>query len=81
VGGRARDVLYRGLSNLGRFAEAAAFLPQDLIDRVFGNGSDDLSVEGRGKRGDRTTGSHVPANIAREANSTTNISAAKEETV
>jgi adenylate cyclase len=81
VGGRARDVLYRGLSNLGRFAEAAAFLPQDLIDRVFGNGSDDLSVEGRGKRGDRTTGSHVPANIAREANSTTNTSAAKEETV
>ena len=49
VGGRARDVLFRGLSNLGRIAEAAAFLPLDIIDWVSGPDNEDLSVEGRGR--------------------------------
>jgi adenylate cyclase len=47
LGGRARDVLYRGLSNLGRIAQAAAFLPQELIDWVSSRGRGGQSVEGK----------------------------------
>ena len=37
--GMARGLLYRGLTGLGRLAEAAAFLPQELIDWVSGGNS------------------------------------------
>jgi adenylate cyclase len=55
MGGRARDVLFQGLSNLGRIAEAAAFLPQELLNWVSGSGDRDLSVQGRPKNDSRKT--------------------------
>ncbi len=42
--GMARGLLYRGLTGLGRLAEAAAFLPQELIDWVSGGGSSSIPV-------------------------------------
>ncbi|MBT3702488.1 MAG: adenylate/guanylate cyclase domain-containing protein [Alphaproteobacteria bacterium] len=66
MGGRARDVLYRGLSNLGRFAEAAAFLPQELMDWVSGSDSKDLSVEGREKNDNNSSDSNRIANSGNE---------------
>ncbi len=45
--GSARDILYRGLSGLGRFAEMAAFLPQELFNWVSNAGKSDSSSEGR----------------------------------
>ena len=55
MGGRAREVLFRGLSNLGRIAEAAAFLPQELFDWMSGSSSKDLSVQGRGNHDSKTS--------------------------
>ena len=43
-------VLYQGLSNLGRIAERAAFLPQDLLDWMSGSGGQGQSVEVYDKR-------------------------------
>jgi hypothetical protein len=48
-------VLFRGLSNLGRIAEAAAFLPQELFDWMSGSSSKDLSVQGRGNHDSKTS--------------------------
>jgi adenylate cyclase len=66
MGGRAKDVLYRGLSNLGRFAEAAAFLPQELIDWMSGSGSKDLSVQGHEKHDSNASDSIRIANSGNE---------------
>jgi len=45
--GTVLTMVYRGLENLGRLAEVAAFLPQDLIDWVTGSDESDSSVEGK----------------------------------
>ena len=42
--GRLQTVVYRGLENLGRIAEMAAFLPQELIDWVTGTQQPDSSA-------------------------------------
>jgi class 3 adenylate cyclase/TolB-like protein len=48
--GTVRNIFYRGLAHIGRFAEAAAFLPQDLIDWMAGKRNADLSVTNSGSR-------------------------------
>jgi len=47
--GAVETMVYRGLENLGRIAELAAFLPQELFDWVTGNNDAGLSVEGMKK--------------------------------
>jgi class 3 adenylate cyclase/TolB-like protein len=48
--GAVESMVYRGLENLGRIAEMAAFLPQELFDWVTGGGESDFSVEGLQRR-------------------------------
>ena len=51
--GTVQTIVYRGLENLGRIAEVAAFLPQELIDWMTAARQPDSSVEGTGNRGTR----------------------------
>jgi len=44
--GAVQTMVFRGLENLGRIAELAAFLPQELYDWVTGAGKSDLAVQG-----------------------------------
>lgn len=44
--GGVQTAVYRGLEYMGRIAEAAAFLPQELIDRLTGAEPSEASVEG-----------------------------------
>jgi class 3 adenylate cyclase/TolB-like protein len=48
--GTVQRIVYRGLENLGRIAEAAAFLPRDLTDWMTGAQQPDSTVEGMGNR-------------------------------
>ncbi len=48
--GTVRNIFYRGLAHIGRFAELAAFLPQDLIDWMSGKRTADVSVNNIGGR-------------------------------
>jgi TolB-like protein len=48
--GTVRNIVYRGLAYMGRFAESAAFLPQDLIDWMSGKGNPDAPVNSIGSR-------------------------------
>jgi len=44
--GAVQTMVFRGLENLGRIAELAAFLSQELYDWVTGAGKSDLAVQG-----------------------------------
>ena len=44
--GAVETMVYRGLENLGRVAEMAAFLPQEFFEWMTGSNKADLSVEG-----------------------------------
>ena len=43
--GTVRNILYKGLTHIGRFAEMAAFLPQDLFNWVSGKRPPDLAAD------------------------------------
>ena len=45
--GTVRNIFYRALAHIGRFAESAAFLPQDLIDWMSGKGNPDSNIGSR----------------------------------
>jgi adenylate cyclase len=51
--GPVETMVYRGLENLGRIAEMAAFLPQEFFDWMTGDGNSGLSVEGMENRTQR----------------------------
>jgi len=48
--GKVQTIVYRGLENLGRIAEVAASLPQELSDWMTGAQQPDSSAEGMGNR-------------------------------
>ena len=56
--GTVQTIVYRGLENLGRIAEVAAFLPQELIDWMTGAQQPDSSAEGMGNRETRRLARH-----------------------
>jgi len=47
--GAVRSIIYKGLTHIGRFAEMAAFLPQDLFNWVSGKRPSGLSADELGR--------------------------------